>query len=45
MKNTAIHNNTIKQYLKIAITWPHYFSGSTLLQMTLKYFNFLFTVV
>jgi len=27
MKNNANHNNTIKQYLETAATWPHPFAN------------------
>jgi len=47
MKKNAIHNNTIKQYLEIAAIRPKCLSGRMLcnLHMTVKYFNFQFTLV
>ena len=36
----AINNNTVKQYLKIAVVLPFYLSGSMMLQLNVKYFNF-----
>ena len=44
MKNNAIRNNTITQYLEISAVWLRYLSGPVLLQITVKYFNFQITV-
>jgi len=41
----AIQNNAIKQYLDIDAIWPHCLSGPIMLQITVRYFNFLFIVV
>jgi len=43
MKNNAIHNKTIKQFLVIAAIWLHFLGVPILLQMTAKSFNFHFT--
>ena len=36
----AIHSNTIKQHPDIAAIWPHCLSGTIMLQITVKYFDF-----
>jgi len=41
----AIHNNKIRQYLQIAAIRSHYLGGPIMLQITVKYFNFLITVM
>jgi len=41
----AIDNNTFKEYLEIAATSPRCLNGPIRLHMTVKYFNFQFTVV
>ena len=41
----AIHNNKIRQYLQIAASRSHYLGGPIMLQITVKYFNFLITVM
>jgi len=36
----AIHNNTIKQYMEIAVISRHCWIGPIMMQITVKYFNF-----
>jgi len=41
----ASHNNKILQHLQIAAIRSHYVGGHIMLQMAVKYFNFLITVI
>jgi len=41
----AIHNNTNKQYLEITAISPYCLSGTVMLQIIVKYFDFQITAV
>jgi len=41
----AIHYNTIKHYLVIAVIWPHPLGALIMLETSVKYLDFQITVV